>query len=121
MTQEKATTIAQLTDAVEYIRNNDAHTLAVGAIAALTDAVNERNALLSEVAQLKASRRVHELDNHHNALACGYCNGPLRERLVETETEIAQLREACKKALTCASLNSDVRALIVAALAEKER
>lgn len=28
-----------------------------------------------------------------------------------------KLKEACKKALTCASLNSDVRALIVAALA----
>lgn len=36
-------------------------------------------------------------------------------------SEVAQLREACKKALTCASLNSDVRALIVTALAGKKR
>jgi Lar family restriction alleviation protein len=35
--------------------------------------------------------------------------------------EVAQLREACKKALTCATLNSDVRQLIVAALKENER
>lgn len=53
MTQEKATAITQLADAVEYIRNNDVHALAVGAIAALADVVNERDQLLSEVARLK--------------------------------------------------------------------
>lgn len=31
--------------------------------------------------KLKASRRVYELDNHHNALACGYCVGPLKDEL----------------------------------------
>jgi hypothetical protein len=35
-------------------------------------------------------------------------------------SEVAELRQACKKALTCATLNSDVRALIVATLG-KER
>jgi hypothetical protein len=34
-------------------------------------------------------------------------------------SEVAQLREACKKALTCATLNGDVRALIEAAALKK--
>jgi hypothetical protein len=38
--------------------------------------------------------------------------------VTELERERDALREACKKALTCASLNSDVRALIRAALGE---
>lgn len=48
----------------------------------------ERESLQSKLTQveqerdkLKASRRVHELDNHHNALACGYCAGPLKDEL----------------------------------------
>jgi hypothetical protein len=37
--------------------------------------------LKAENEKLMASRRVHELDNHHNALACGYCAGPLKDEL----------------------------------------
>lgn len=41
--------------------------------------------------QLKASRRVHELDNHHNALACGYCSGPLKDELLRLREQQKQL------------------------------
>lgn len=52
--------------------------------------------LQAENEKLSASRRVHELDNHHNALACGYCAGPLKNeltRLLSIEPETATLRE----------------------------
>ena len=40
-------------------------------------------ALIAEARrQAEASRRVPALDNHHNALACGYCAGPLKEENV---------------------------------------
>lgn len=38
--------------------------------------------------RLRASRRVHELDNHHNALACGYCAGPIKEQLEQMTKEL---------------------------------
>lgn len=38
-------------------------------------------ALRERLAACEGSRRVHELDNHHNALACGYCSGPLKDEL----------------------------------------
>ena len=39
------------------------------------------------------------------------------ERLEEAQSQVKALREACKKALTCASINSDVRNFIESALA----
>ena len=61
----------------------------------------EFTALVAEARQqAEASRRVPELDNHHNALACGYCAGPLKEehvRLValaaEADAEARRLRQ----------------------------
>jgi hypothetical protein len=47
--------------------------------------------LTEENARLAASRRVPELDNHHNALACGYCAGPLKERAEQAEARLARL------------------------------
>lgn len=41
--------------------------------------------LLTRLEQCEGSRRVHELDNHHNALACGYCNGPLKDELLRLQ------------------------------------
>jgi Ead/Ea22-like protein len=56
------------------------------------------SALIAEVERLLASRRVHELDNHHNALACGYCSGPLRDELLRLQAEVqrqtGELRDA---------------------------
>jgi hypothetical protein len=50
--------------------------------------------LTEENARLAASRRVPELDNHHNALACGYCAGPLKEHAEQSEARLARAREA---------------------------
>ena len=57
-------------------------------IAVVELTVDERSALLDHCTALEeelnralGSRRVPELDNHHNALACAYCNGPLKEEL----------------------------------------
>jgi hypothetical protein len=46
------------------------------------------SALIAERDALAASRRVHELDNHHNALACGYCSGPLKDELLRLQAEV---------------------------------
>jgi hypothetical protein len=46
------------------------------------------SALIAERDALAASRRVHELDNHHNALACGYCSGPLKDELLRAQAEV---------------------------------
>jgi hypothetical protein len=46
------------------------------------------SALITERDALAASRRVHELDNHHNALACGYCGGPLKDELLRLQAEV---------------------------------
>jgi hypothetical protein len=43
--------------------------------------------LIADYERLLASRRVHELDNHHNAIVCGYCNGPLKGELLRLQTE----------------------------------
>lgn len=48
-------------------------------------------ALEEENAKLKASRRVPELDNHHNALVCGYCSGPLRTLVGRLEGALTHL------------------------------
>lgn len=50
-------------------------------------------------------------------------DGQIAAEIVRDHNSYTALLEAAKKALTCASLNSDVRALIVAAiaLAEKEQ
>lgn len=53
-------------------------------------------ALRGRLAACESSRRVHELDNHHNALACGYCAGSLKNeltRLASIEPETLTLRE----------------------------
>lgn len=42
--------------------------------------------------RLRASRRVHELDNHHNALACGYCAGPIKDESARLQSQLEQLR-----------------------------
>lgn len=52
----------------------------------------EVKTLREQLARCEGSRRVHELDNHHNALACGYCNGPLKDGLTQLQSELAQSR-----------------------------
>lgn len=47
--------------------------------------------LRAENQKLMASRRVHELDNHHNALACGYCAGPLKDELTRLRSQLEKL------------------------------
>lgn len=55
---------------------------------------------------LRAARRIHELDNHHNAALCPYCmptleadtraKAQLRERAEKAEAEIARLTQELK-------------------------
>lgn len=54
-------------------------------------------ALEARLKQCEGSRRVHEIDNHHNALACGYCAGPLKNeltRLVAIDLEFNAYRSS---------------------------
>ncbi|HEU4509052.1 MAG TPA: hypothetical protein VFR78_12475 [Pyrinomonadaceae bacterium] len=53
---------------------------------------NEKS-LRARLAQCEGSRRVHELDNHHNALACGYCAGPLKDELTRIQAQLAQVEQ----------------------------
>lgn len=55
--------------------------------------INSHRALAGERDKLTASRRVHELDNHHNALACGYCSGPLRDEVERLQSQMRELTE----------------------------
>lgn len=47
----------------------------------------------ARLAQCEGSRRVHELDNHHNAMACGYCAGPLKDELTRLQSQLAQAHD----------------------------
>lgn len=47
--------------------------------------------LEQRLAQCEGSRRVHELDNHHNALACSYCAGPLKDELMRLKSIVEKL------------------------------
>jgi hypothetical protein len=48
--------------------------------------------LRERLARCEGSRRVHELDNHHNALACGYCAGPIKEEVERLTREVEHLK-----------------------------
>lgn len=57
--------------------------------------IRDWRTLQTRLTACEGSRRVHELDNHHNALACGYCAGPLKNeltRLLSIEPETVTLR-----------------------------
>ena len=47
---------------------------------------------IAEVDRLKAARRIGELDNHHNALLCPYCNGPIKDEITRLQAENEQLQ-----------------------------
>lgn len=51
----------------------------------IADLRSENAALREQLARCEGSRRVHELDNHHNALACSYCSGPLKDELLRLQ------------------------------------
>lgn len=55
--------------------------------------IRDWRALQTRLTACEGSRRVHELDNHHNALACGYCAGPIKEESARLTAENAALRE----------------------------
>ena len=68
---------------------------------------------MSRIEEIKKAWPMQDMGTHYPDCELNHYTCAINHLIADNE----RLREACKKALTCASLDSSVRDLIVAALA----